>query len=259
MEKGKRAGFGRERRNRREQDNIRAVKQDREELEKTWVPKTRLGKMVKNGEIKSMDEILIKGTPIKEAGITDYLLPDLEMDLMLIGQSKGKFGGGRRRAFRQTQKKTEEGNVLSFSTFVVIGNKDGYVGMGTGKAKETVPAREKAIRNAKMNLIRIKRGCGSWECGCKEPHSIPFKVEGKCASVKVILLPAPKGVGLCVHEELKKILAFAGIKDVWSRSFGATTSRINLIKACFNALKQLSATKTTEIFDDISGTKGGML
>lgn len=230
-----------------------------ENKNKIWVPKTRLGKMVKEGKIKSIDEILIKGLSIKEAEIVEYLIPDLEIDLMLIGQSKGKFGGGKRRTFKQTQKKTEEGNVVSFASYAIVGNKDGFVGIGAGKAKETVPSRDKSIRAAKLNIIRIKRGCGSWECGCKGSHSIPFKVTGKCGSVEITLLPAPKGVGLCCHEEIRKILSFAGIKDIWSRSKGTTTSRINFVMACFDALKKLSTTKMHKGFEEKAGIKGGKL
>ena len=109
----------------------------------------------------------------------------LKNDLLLIGQSKGKFGGGARRIFKQTQKKTPEGNKPSFACAAVVGNEDGYVGVGSGKSKDTVPAREKAIRRAKLNLFKIRRGCGSWECNCKTHHSIPFETEGKCGSVSI--------------------------------------------------------------------------
>jgi len=122
-----------------------------------WKPKTDLGKKVKNGEITTIDEILNAGIRIMEPEIVDFLLKNLESDLLMIGQAKGKFGGGQRRVFRQTQKKTKEGNKPKFSTFAIIGNKDGYIGLGYGKAKETVPAREKALREAKLNIIKIKR------------------------------------------------------------------------------------------------------
>ncbi len=212
----------------------------------SWKPRTELGRTVKKGEITSIDEILDKGYKIMETEIVDYLLPDLETDFMLIGQAKGKFGGGQRRLFRQTQKKTAEGNVPSFATFGVVGNKDGYIGIGMAKGKETVPARDKSIRNAKLNIIKIRRGCGSWQCNCGTPHSIPFKVSGKCGSVEVTLIPAPKGVGLCVEKELQKMLKLAGIRDVWSQSKGRTKSKINMIQACFNALKQLMETRVSK-------------
>ena len=72
----------------------------------------------------------------------------------------------------------------------------------------------------------------------KEPHSIPFKVIGKAGSVRVILIPAPQGTGLVVANELKKVLKFAGIKDVYSKTFGKKRTTFNLIKACIDALSK---------------------
>lgn len=208
-----------------------------------WTPKTELGKKVKSGEIKNLDEILDKGLRILESEIIDCLLPNYQSDLVLVGQSKGKFGGGKRSIWRQTQKKTAEGNKPKFSAVVIIGNSDGYVGIGWGKARETLPAREKALRQAKLNVIKIKRGCGSWQCDCREPHSIPFKVIGKCGSVRVILMPAPKGTRLCVDEACHKFFELAGIKDVYSKTKGQTRTRFNLVYACFDAFKNLSQIK----------------
>ena len=213
------------------------------EMKSDWMPKTVLGKKIKSGEIRDIEEVFNKGYVIQEAEIVDQLLPDLTEDLLLIGQAKGKFGGGQRRIFKQTQKKTKEGNRIHFTTYGLVGNKDGYVGGATGKSKETVPARDKSKRNARLHLIRVRRGCGSWQCNCKAPHSIPFEIEGKCGSSILKLIPAPKGKGLCVEEECAKILALAGIKDVWSQTFGQTGTKINLIKACIDALKKLSQVK----------------
>jgi small subunit ribosomal protein S5 len=209
----------------------------------TWKPKTRLGKQVKDGSIKDVDDVFGKGENIMEPEIADVLLPDQETDLLLIGQAKGKFGGGKRRIFRQTQKKTREGNKIHFTTCALVGNKDGYVGIGFGKSKETVPARDKSLSKAKTNLIKIRRGCGSWECNCGTPHSIPFSVEGKCGSSKIKLMPAPKGKGLCVEKECAKILKMAGVKDIWSKTEGQTKTKTNLLKALDQALKKLSAVK----------------
>lgn len=229
----------------------------REEFEKAkveeWIPITSLGRRVKQNEIKSMEEIFDKSLKIKEAGIVDTLVPNLDKDLLLVGQSRGKFGGGSRRIFMQVQKKTAEGNKPKFLTLCLVGNHDGYVGVGKGKAKETLPAREKATLNAKRNIFRISRGCGSWECGCSEPHSIPFKVTGRCGSVRVTLMPAPKGVGLCTHSELRKILDFAGIKDVWSRIDGQSGTRISLTGACISALKKLTSTRVNELIKKQTG------
>mgnify|MGYP001490947574 CR=1 FL=1 len=209
----------------------------------SWTPKTQLGKKVKEGEIRDIRDIIDKGLVIRESEIVDALVAGLDNDLLMIGQSKGKFGGGARRVFRQTQKKTREGNKPKFATMAIIGNKNGLVGMGYGKAKETIPAREKAVRNAKLNMIYVNRGCGSWECSCNEGHTVPFKVSAKCSSVIVTLMPAPKGTGLKIEKECAKILKLAGIKDVWSRTTGQTVTKINLVKACFGALKKISETK----------------
>lgn len=212
----------------------------------SWKPKTSLGMQVKSGEITSIDYALDRRIRILEPEIVEALLPNLATDLLMIGQSKGKFGGGQKRVFRQTQKKTQEGNKPKFATFAVVGNEDGYVGVGYGKSKETVPAREKAIRHAKLNVIKIRRGCGDWSCGCGEPHTIPFKVAGKVGSVVVTLKPAPKGTGLKVEKECQKILKMAGIKDIWSKADGQTRSKLNLLNACFEALQKLTQFKASQ-------------
>ena len=220
-----------------------AVLESVPQTQQDWDPVTALGKLVKEGVITDIDDVFRRGHRIMEARVVDILLPDIQEDLLLIGQAKGKFGGGQRRIFRQTQKKTKEGNKIHFMTCALVGNKNGYVGIGIGKSKETVPAREKSKRQARLNLIQVRRGCGSWECGCHEPHSIPFEVEGRCGSSRIILIPAPKGKGLCVEKEAAKILGMAGIKDVWSKTQGQTKTKLNLIGAVVDALKQLSKVK----------------
>jgi len=210
-----------------------------------WKPKTELGKLVKSGKIKSFNEILDSGAKILEAEVIDALIPDLSSELLSIGQSKGKFGGGKQSIWKQTQKKTKEGNKPKFATMAVVGNKQGYVGIGYGKAKETVPAREKAIRKAKLNIIRVPLGCGSWEGDLTGKNSIPYAVEGKCGSVIVKLIPAPKGTSLIIEKECAKILVHAGIKDIYSKTKGHTATKLNLVKSCFDALKKLSKVKTT--------------
>ena len=222
----------RERMNPEEREKAEVQKQIEE-----WVPKTKLGKLVKEGKIKNIDEILGKHR-ILETEIIDSLLT-LKSDLLSIGQAKGKFGGGKRRAWRQTQKKTAEGNIPTFSAMAVVGNEKGYIGLGYGRAKETLPARAKALRKAKLNLIKIRRGCGSFDCICDENHSIPYKTQGKCGSSRITLIPAPQGTGMVVGDQLKKILKLAGIKDVYSKTFGQTKTTFNLAKACMDALENL--------------------
>jgi len=128
-----------------------------------WKPKTQLGIAVKNKEITSIDSILDEGKRILETQIVDALLVPMEAEFLLVGQAKGKFGGGQRRMFKSTQKKTMEGNKPKFSTISVVGDRNGHVGIGLGGSKETVPAREKATRQAKLGVFKIRRGCGSWK------------------------------------------------------------------------------------------------
>jgi small subunit ribosomal protein S5 len=203
----------------------------------SWVPKTKLGKEVKEKKIKNIDEILNSRKKILEEQVVDSLL-NLESDLLFIGQSKGKFGGGKRRAWKQTQRKTKEGNVATFATLAVVGDKNGHVGIGRGRAKETLPARDKAIRKAKLEIIKINRGCASFDCSCNELHSIPYKVEGKSGSVRVTLIPAPQGTGLVAAGEMKRILKLAGIKDIYTRTFGTVGTTTNLARATMDALRK---------------------
>lgn len=202
-----------------------------------WVPKTALGRDVKEDKIKRIDDILDNNLKILEAEIVDKLI-NVQTDLFSIGQSKGKFGGGKRRAWRQTQRKTKEGNVPTFSAMAVVGDENGHVGIGSGKATETLPARDKAIRKAKLNVIKIHRACSSFDCACSEAHTIPFKVEGKAGSTRIILIPAPQGTGLVAGNEIKKVLKLAGIKDVYTKTFGRKRTTFNIIKACFKALEK---------------------
>ncbi len=208
-----------------------------------WVPKTELGRAIRAGKVKNIDEILDSGLKIMEPEIVDLLIPGLSVDTLFIGQAKGKFGGGKRRAFRQTQKKTKEGNVLTFGVMAVVGDRAGHVGLGYGRATETLPAKEKAIRKAKLNIVKVARGCASFDCSCDEEHSIPLEVRGKCSSVVVKLMPAPQGTGLVINDELKKILRAAGIKDIYSNCSGKIKTTFNAGKACMAALNKIGETQ----------------
>tara|TARA_Y100000034_G_C6851541_1_gene386361 strand:- start:134 stop:1015 length:882 start_codon:yes stop_codon:yes gene_type:complete len=226
----------------RESREERFAREAQEKLD-AWVPKTELGRDVRTGKIKSIEEIFASGKKIMEPQIVDLLLKNLKTDLLFIGQAKGKFGGGKRRAWRQTQKKIQEGNVLTFGVMAVVGDGHGHLGLGVGRASETLPAREKAIRKAKLNIQKIERGCASYDCSCNEPHSIPIATEGKVSSVTVKLIPAPQGTGLVVGKELKKILKLAGIKDVYSKTSGKVRTTINTAQACMKALTKLGEIK----------------
>jgi len=230
------------------QDNRRASAKKRE-VEETlleWKPKTKLGKDVFHGKIKDIREILEKGIKIKESEIVDFLVPNMKHELVLIGGRPGKGGGIERTPIRVSAKMHRSGRRYGYSAFAIVGNGDGIVGIGKGSGKEGRLAVKKAVKKAKLNLILVPRHCGSWECGCGEGHSIPYETRGKSGSVRVKLLPAPKGIGLAVSEENKKLLSLAGIKDVWIKTLGNTKARYNLTKATFNALNNLHSYKKGE-------------
>jgi small subunit ribosomal protein S5 len=187
-----------------------------------WVPLTGLGKMVASGEFTSIDQVLESGKPIKEPQIVDAFLPDLEDEVLDI---------------QMVQRMTDSGRRVKFRAVVVVGNRNGYIGFGQGKDVQVGDAIRKAITDAKTNLIKVRRGCGSWECGCGTNHSIPMQVEGSAGSVRVTLKPAPQGIGLVTGEISRKVLELAGIKDTWTFSRGQTRTTINFAKATFNALK----------------------
>ncbi len=190
--------------------------------EREWQPRTRVGRMVKEGRIKSIDEIFRRNLPLLEPEIVDYLLPDLKhevIDTTIV------------------QKMTDAGRITRFRVVVVVGNMDGYVGLGKGKARQYRFAVEKALRNAKLNIVPVRRGCGSWECTCGEAHSVPFTVRGKSGSVEVILKPAPKGTGLVAGDVAKVVLRYAGISDVWSFTKGETRTSYNFARATYLALR----------------------
>ncbi|MHC1605356.1 MAG: 30S ribosomal protein S5 [Candidatus Methanofastidiosia archaeon] len=214
----------------------------------SWVPRTLLGKAVKKGKIGNIGEIFAQGIPILETEIIDYMLPELsEREYQEV------------LSVNMVQRMTDSGRRVKFASIVVIGNKNGYVGLGYGKAQEVGPAIRKAINDAKLNLIQIKRGCGSWECRCGAPHSIPFQIMDKSSSVSVTLLPAPRGLGLSIGDVGKKILTLAGIEDVWSRTEGQTQTTFNFAQAVFNALKQTNKISVQQRHIDRIGIISGQI
>lgn len=227
--------------------------------EDMWRPKTELGREVLRGEVTDFRGVLRGNRKVREPEIVDQLVEDLDDEVILIGGTPGKGGGQRRIVSRRTVRMHKSGRRFNTKAMVVVGNHDGLLGIAEGSSDDTREAIDKARDNAKMNMIEIRRGCGSWECGCGEPHSIPFRVEGKSGSVEVELLPAPRGVGTAASEEIRKMMDLAGIEDVWIRSRGNTKSRENHVKAVFNALNQLNRVKTgAEVGEDLGLAEGGV-
>jgi small subunit ribosomal protein S5 len=194
-----------------------------------WVPKTKLGKQVQQGEVVSMEEIFTQGLRIKEPEIVDTLLPGIQQEVLGIGF---------------VQKQTDAGERSRFRAIVAVGNGDGYIGIGEGKARQVRTAIDKGTIQAKLNVIPVRRGCGSWECRCGRAHTVLFTVTGKCGSVRLEVLPGPRGLGLVAGEIPKQVLALAGVKDCWTRTYGSTSTLTSSALAAFDALTRTYAVVT---------------
>jgi small subunit ribosomal protein S5 len=179
--------------------------------------------MIHEGHISSIEEVFTEGLKIREPEIVDVLLPDLQEEVINIGL---------------VQKQTDAGEKSRFKAIVAVGNRDGYLGLGSGKAKQVRTAIEKAAVDARLNVTPIRRGCGSWECGCGKPHSLPFRVRGKCGGVEIVLIPGPRGLGVVASETAKVILSLAGVKDCWTKSYGDTRTVPSFAYAIFDALRK---------------------
>ena len=196
-----------------------------------WKPRTKLGRMILEGRITSIEEVFMEGLKVREPEIVDVLLPDIQEEVIDINL---------------VQKQTDAGEKSRFKAIVAVGNRDGYIGLGSGKAKQVRTAIEKAAADARLNITLVRRGCGSWECGCGKPHSLPFQVSAKCGGVEVVLIPGPRGLGLVAGETAKIILSLAGVKDCWTRSYGSTRTVPSFAYAVFGALQRTYRLVTPE-------------
>jgi len=187
--------------------------------------------MILEGRISSIEEVFMDGSKIREPEIVDVLLPDLQEEVININL---------------VQKQSDAGEKSRFKAIVAVGNRDGYVGLGSGKAKQVRTAIEKAGTNARLNITPVRRGCGSWECGCGKTHSLPFQIQGKCGGVEIVLVPGPRGLGVVASEVTKIILGLAGVKDCWTKSYGSTRTVPSFAYAIFDALRKTYGLVTPE-------------
>jgi small subunit ribosomal protein S5 len=97
---------------------------------------------------------------------------------------------------------------------------------------------EKATNQAYLNVSPVKLGCGSWECRCEQPHSVPFKIRGRGGSVTIEVIPGPRGLGLVAGGNIRNLLKLAGLKDAWTKSTGSTNTMTSTSRAVLDCLRQ---------------------
>lgn len=195
-----------------------------------WVPQTRLGKRVADGDIDTIDDALNSGLPLKEAELVDQLvtLEDEVLDINMV------------------QRMTDSGRRVKFRCVVAVGDRNGLIGYAQGRDDQVGGAIEKAIDIAKLNMVRVPLGSGSWEDQPGGDHSLIRKSEGTAGSVRVEVRPAPKGLGLAAAETPRKVLELAGVEDAWTKSHGNTRTTVNLAKATYNALVNASQARVPQ-------------
>lgn len=129
---------------------------------------------------------------------------------------------------KRVTKVTKGGRAFSFSAIVVVGNENGIVGIGLGKAKEVTSAIAKGVEDAKKNLYKINVLKGT----------IPHEVEAKFGAAKVLIRPAAPGTGVIAGGAMRAVLESVGIKNVLAKCKGSTNPH-NVVKATMMALLQL--------------------
>ncbi|KAL6746775.1 component of cytosolic 80S ribosome and 40S small subunit [Haematococcus lacustris] len=220
-------------------DRGRGRGRGRKDEEEKWVPCTKLGRLVQQGKIKSLEQIYLFSMPVKEYQIVEHFLGSaLKDEVMKI---------------MPVQKQTRAGQRTRFKAFVCVGDSNGHVGLGVKCAKEVATAIRGAIIQAKMSLVPIRRGY--WGNKIGKVHTVPVKVTGKCGSVTIRLVPAPRGAGIVAARVPKKVLQMAGIEDCYTSSRGSRKTLGNFVKATFNALAKTYGFLTPDLWRESKYTK----
>jgi len=194
---------------------------------------TKLGRLVKDGKIKSLEEIYLYSLPIKEHEIIDYFLSAVTLKDEVL-------------KIMPVQKQTRAGQRTRFKAFVAIGDYNGHVGLGVKCSKEVATAIRGAIIAAKLSVVPVRRGY--WGNKIGKPHTVPCKVTGKCGSVIVRLIPAPRGTGIVSAPVPKKLLQMAGIDDCYTSARGKTGTLGNFAKATYAAIARTYSYLTPDLW-----------
>jgi len=197
-----------------------------------WVPVTKLGRLVKEGRIKSLEEIYLFSLAVKEHQIVEQLLGTTLVDEVM--------------KISPVQKQTQAGQRTRFKAFVVVGDSNGHLGLGVKCSKEVTLAIRGAIIAAKLAVIPVRRGY--WGVRFGAPHTVPCKVSGSCGSVRMRLIPAPRGTGIVAAKAPKKVLTMAGIHDCYTRARGSRKTMGNFIKATYYAIAKTYGYLTPDLW-----------
>ena len=133
------------------------------------------------------------------------------------------------------------GRRFSFAALVVVGDRNGNVGVGYGKANEVPQAVEKGVTEARKNMFSVNL----------KARTIPHSVTGRSGASRVILLPASEGTGVIAGKKLRPLLELAGIHDILTKAYGSTSPK-NLLKA---GAKALQALRTAETISALRGVR----
>ena len=207
---------------------------------KEWVPCTKLGRLVKEGKITSLEEIFLFSLPIKEHQIVDAFIKEGTLKDEMI------------KIF-PVQKATSAGQRTRFKAYNIVGDSNGHVGIGARVGKEVSIAIRASMIAAKLNIVPVRRGYWGNKIGA--PHTIPVKVTGKSGSVSVRMVPAPRGTGIVAAPIPTKILQFAGVEDVYTSSKGKTRTTSNFIMATFYALRKTYGFLTPDLWAEVEPTR----